>query len=645
MTVSIDIDLDAMDAFQEIGQLKLALKSLDEDINIDLDLDGGLGDILDNLTETMDELSESFNADLNETIDRLEGLEFDDLSVSRGMGNSGGDTGSDSGDYVPSAGQYFSGGVFEDDSDGPSGIQKAINKFHRKVDGLGDAFEISEARFNLGDGSGSASDGMTHRGIIQNAARRGGVGSFGAMMGSVAESGHFGDNPFSGRDHRSRGHMRGVSRAFRIGDSIGNLMPDIGGSGRGGMFRSLTKGFRNLSNMVEGTTSAFKSLIPNMQMWWRLIAVAIPALGAMAVQALGVASAMGAMAVAGAGVIGLGLIGHGDSMAESFRNAGEEIDELKKGLFDSFEPTADLFAPIQSEFFDFIPGQMDRVARSMEGLTVFKDDIFSLFRGATQFAAELVDIIVENEAIISDLTATFSKLIGQSILNFFEWLLETASENKQMLIDLGGIFKTLAIAIYEVFMMISRALIMLKPFFGMLSWIADLLNNKFFSSLIAIITLLYVLSSAASVVVGALVAVAGVLMTGMIPGLSAAFTVIQGITMQMLLATSASYALAHGIATVIGAATLLTGIGIAAWVGSQMISGLKQVNDIKNEMGAGGSNIPTAGAANNGGTTINEGDTVNVNMGDADTSTMEKFQSMRSGSTSRGPTGGSYTGD
>lgn len=383
---------------------------------------------------------------------------------------------------------------------------------------------------------------------------------------------------------------------------------------RGGILRNLSKRFRSVSEAADGMTSSFGALIPNMQKWWSLIAVAIPALGAMAVQALGVAAAMGAMAGAGGALIGLGLIGHGDSMADSFEQAQLQVQELKKDLFETFQPTAQMFAPIQEEFFDFAPGQMERISRSMEGLTEYKDSVFDLFRGGTEFAADFIKIITENEDTVSQLTKRFAGLTGANILKFFDWLIQAADKNQDMLVQLGSIFKTVAISIYEVFMMISRTVIMLKPFFSSLKFISKLLNNQFFSGLLAVITLLYILVSVSSTVVGGLMAVGTALSAGLIPGLGVAFSMLQNYVFQALLATSASYTLANAIATVVAAATLLTGIGLAAWTGAQMVQGMKQVNDIRNQMGEGtapataGGNSP---ARSTGGTPQSSGNTVN----------------------------------
>ncbi len=676
MTVSIDIDLDALGAKQEIGQLKLMLESLDDDLNIDFDLDGDIGDTIDKLSEAMDDLSESFNSDLNETIDRLESLEFDDISVKRGYGNSGGDTGSDSGDrHVPSARQYFSGGPLNDD-DGGQPLQRSLQKFHRNIESISD-FNGVASRLN----DFERTDRFSR--INSDVPNWTGDYDFDSSFEDRIDSSIFDSFDRSEEEIKSRmgysptesmSRIRGTSDMdllswdadqpsplsdelrkvwgepentdpFNFGADIG--LPGKNKNGKGSL-SNLPKKFKNIRTVVDGLSNSVKRLIPSMSTWINLVGMAVPALGALAVQALGVASAMGAIALAGGAMIGLGLLGHGDTMAESMRNAKQQISNLKQNLFEEFEPVADMFAPIQEEFFNFIPTQMDGITGSLEGLRVFKDDIFSLFRGGTQFISEFIDVITENESIISDLTKTFSKLIGQSILDFFEWLLQSTSENKQMLIELGGILKTVASAIYNVFMMVSRAIIMLRPFFSILSWIGKLMNNSLISGMVAVVAVMYVVASAIGGIISSMTVLASVLGTGLIPLFSSMFTYLSTYIFQTLAATMANYGLAASIANVaaaLGTLLAMTGVGLLLAGGGLALGKMMGIGDVPGGKGASSSIGNWSGGSGGGKTVVNEGDTVNVDIGDSDTASIEKFADMRGSGGDRGPIGGSYTSD
>jgi hypothetical protein len=635
-----------MGAIQEVAQLRLALESLEDDIDLDLDLDGDLGDKLDELGEAMDNLTDSFNSDLNDTIDRLEGLEFDDITVRDGNGDSGGDTGSDSGDYIPSAKQFFDGGVYDDDNDNNSPLRQSLEKFHNNVDGIRDAFDVADGisagekrmdfRQALGEPTKSFTkddaDGIQDK--INSVYTQDDFQFDVNRSASKREGELYGDTNMGLQSFDAYKQKRGIEGSLSVGANY------PGGNDKKGIFQKLPGSIEGIGDGVRGMKKSFKKLIPSMSTWINMVGMAVPALGAMAVQAAGVAAAMGSMALAGAGIIGLGLIGHGDSMAESMRNAGKQVDELKKGLFEAVEPTADLFSQTQAEFFDFVPGEVKRIARSMEGLLVFEDDIFSLFTGMTEFVADFFNLITSKADTISDLTSTFSKLIGQSILDFFGWLLEAADKNQKMLINLGASAKTFAIAMYNVFVAVSRAVVMLRPFFGVLSFIANLMNNSLVSGMLAVAAVLYMVSTAVVGLSGAFFTLGMTMLSSLGPAISAITMALSSYIGGALVAIGVNASLAASIGLVTSAVlglAAVSGIGLLVSGAGLLASDMMKPDSASGSFGGSGSG---RGGSQ---TIINEGDTVNVDIGNADTATMEKFSDMRGGSGSRGPVDGSYT--
>lgn len=648
MTVNIDIDLNARSAHVKLGALKAQIEALEDDIDLDLDLDGDLGDTLDDLTDTMDELSESFNSDLNETIDRLEALELDDIGVvERGNGDSGGDTGSDSGD----------GG-----RDGTA---------TRRMRNLFDAFDRGPKEIFARMGIGSSGDGSSGSGFDREKLKDFRLfGGDGPIMPKDLEVEYnmdeerrdslqnMIDSIFTQEDFEfeiSRTHSNREGKLY--GDTNYGLMSwdqydkargierqkthsGLPGSDDDRNNRSLLSG---LSGFNKKLNRGFRKLIPSMSTWINMVGAAVPALAAMAVQAAGVASAMGAMALAGGAIIGLGLVGHGDSMAESFRNAQQRVADLKKEVFEEFEPTADLFSGIQAEFFDFIPGEMSRIATSMEGLTVFKDDLFELFRGGTQFISEFFGIITDNADLIGYLTERFSSLLGSSVLDLFKGLLSTTSENQEMLVQLGKTLKVVAAALYEVFLMVSKAIIWLAPLFVLIAHGAKLLNNDFAAAMLGSIALLYILGSILPGIYLGFQALGFALQRTTIPAISSLMSYVAGVITQFLVWIGINGALAASIAAVSTALLTLaaiSGIGLAI-----SGAGLLGMQGMKSQIPSDGDYSPGGSGSGSGTTIINEGDNVNVDLSNADTSTVEKFSDMGSGGGDRGPTGGSYTSD
>lgn len=653
MTVSIDVDLNARSAAVKIGALKTQLEGLGDDLDLDLGeaLDGDLGDTLENLSSTMDEISESFNSDLNETLDRIENLEFDNLISPEGNGDSGGGTGSDSGDESANGSSRTSAQqLFETWDRSP---EEVWGRMGGKDEDGGFDFDLSDFEIFGGDGGHSL-------------LRREGSGRVPPLQDGKADdlrrqiSSVFGDDFGFELNQSLTNGMREEGVDKIIGDTENGPVslqrhidgkdmdfdPSAGGrrSGRkGGLLDSLTDKLTTVSNLTGDLKKGFRKAIPSMSTWINLVGAAVPALGAMAVQAGAVAASMGAIAGAGAAMIGLGLLGSGDSMAESFRNAGKEVDSLKKDLFETFEPAADLFSGVQSEFFDFAPGELDRVQEAMQGLLVFKEDVFSMFRGITKFAADFFNLVTSNASKISEMSERFGSIISTGILNFFNWLLATGYRNQDMLIELGAAMKKFGVALYELFLLVGSVVQMLSGLFTIFAVVAKVLNNDLVVGMIAIVTVMYMVSAVTGAVIGSMTMLATVLGTGLIPLFSKMFIYMSTWLFQTLTQTMANYGLAASIANVtaaLGTLMAMSGVGLAIaglGLGLGKLTGMMDIGDSVG--GYSGSDFP---GSSEGVTTINEGDTVNVDLSNADNSTVAKFGDMRGGG-DRGPTNGSYT--
>lgn len=585
MTVSIDIDLDAWDAHMELGILKQEIESLEESLDLDFgDLDSldetieGLADSLDDLGDKFDGIGADFKADIDDAVNRIENADVDGFRVQGG--DTGGRTGSDSGD----------GNAPVPRRDGYS-IVDTVKIIAQDVDvfgpnGVGGGGGFGGARSDGGSGFHQASRlGATTTALPGGS---GGGGGSGIRLGGGGGGGGGG------------------------GSGDGDLI-DLPGSGA-------------VHKQMKGMKNPIKKAIPSMRVWYNLIAASIPALAAFAVQAAGVASAMGAVGAAGAAVIGLGLIGHGDSMSESFANARQQLSELGSELFNVFEPAADAFAPIQEKLFDALPDQMRGVADAMAGLTVYEDTLLEMFSGLTGWLEKAVDGLVENEEVVSQLALRFGSIAGSNVLDFFGWLTDEAYKNQDALIELGQIMKLFLLALYDIFLAASKLLIVFKPVFELFRYLASLLHNSLVVGILSGVAAFGLFSYAAISAMKSVSGLVTMLSSGLIPGLTSAFYMLHGYTFNILMATSATYTFAKSIATLISVATLLTGIGIAGWAGYQAYQGMKKVNQIENKLGGGGgAPIGSPGPGGGSGTTIiNQGDKYDVDVsGDTDNATKE----------------------
>lgn len=375
---------------------------------------------------------------------------------------------------------------------------------------------------------------------------------------------------------------------------------------------NLKDALQGLGNTHTGVGRQLRRLAPSMSMVYNIVAASLPAIIALGTQLLGVAAAMGAVAVAGAGIIGLGLIGHGDSMASSFQQAKVEFRDLKEELYDEVQPLANQFAPIQGRIFDSIPDGLSPVFEEMEGLTDFEDTLFSLGSIGSAALQRFFSIINSNEAQISQLTERFAALGATNALDFFEWLIQTASQNQKLIIELGSAIESLLRVVYNLSMFIGRLISGMEPLFQLLSMISGLLDNRLLVGMLTAITVgglmavmfakvtlaVWGLVSAISALHGFFVSVSsGGAISGMIISLQALGAWLTTITAQMTTAQMAAWGLASAIAA--------TGVG-ALVVGGGLIAG-------QAAMDAMAPDVDTSAGATGGKTVYNDNRQFTVN--------------------------------
>ncbi|WP_372611609.1 hypothetical protein [Halomonas sp.] len=475
--VTINVDLDATDALNELAELEILMKSIGSDFR-DMDTDSITGDIQD-------------------MVDALESAERRTENISRHMQNAARAWDDMGFEGLPAMGSGGGGGGGGGGSRGDGGSKKnSIQDLLQKLDnlyGTREGFRMDE-QMRLFDGQRRGSDGRfisNTRDPLLDEAQTPARGMNGELFSKRMQRLQAGID-WSGTSTSAAGDDFSAIRSTRS-RLMANLRDsfDLNESG------NITGG-----EYLEAFENKMKKMMPTMRKWWQLLALIIPLLIAAGVQALGVAAAFGAIAVAGASIIGLGLIGHADNMGAAFQQAKLEIADFKQELFDVFSPTAQAFAPIQSEFMDFAPSELTGVADAMKGLVVYSDILFDTWSALAGGTEEFMNILVRNESVVGQLTSRFGGLIGSGALEFFDWLIQSAYRNQNMLVQLGGVLVDVMVAIYNVSMAVSTVVAAFAPMFKMLVWISDILNTGVVINLITMIALLYMLGKAALVIYG-----------------------------------------------------------------------------------------------------------------------------------------------
>jgi hypothetical protein len=350
----------------------------------------------------------------------------------------------------------------------------------------------------------------------------------------------------------------------------------------------LTK-LRRFSDKFDGLGSKLRKIVPSMGMIYNAVAALLPVIIALGVQLLGVASAMGAVALAGGAIIGMGLLGHGDSLAESMQNAKLQMRELRNEMFAVAQPTMQEFAPIQEDIFEAIPDASQGIFEEMEGLTAFEDTLFNLGGMAAGGIERFFAIINQNEGKISQLTERMASLGGKELLKFFEFLIETGSKNQDMLVNLASSAKDVAIIIFNISMLFGRVISALKPLTNALAAFSGLLDNKVLVGIITaivviggLIATMYYLVTATAAAVGALSAFgSGGIIGGIVAGITYAAGQIWGLVTSMWAAVGAGTTLAGVLSAItLGGFAIAGGVaGMAAMESMESDRGTREGGD------------------------------------------------------------------
>lgn len=506
MAVEIKLDLDASGATGKIGQVALALKGLERTADdIDIDFDADIGNITDEINKFSEAL-EGIDVDMDDIGSQLESAakELNEAEVTVSTDGPDGSTGDgdSTGDDPPFR-------VSDYTADFPNFSEAAT------ADGSGDEDGFSFHRFKskLADATGFDTSQIRSLGLSDEADYS--DLDWNELQSKAKDEGVYGTNP-SRKDLESRlaeKHRFGgreividtdklgtvsFDRAMQAKRSEGDVdatSPDVGimddDRDRKSIFRrsaESAQGVDNLKDSFGSLGSRLRRLKPTMGKYMQLLAAMIPIAVALGTQLLGVAAAMGAVGAAGAGIMGLGLLGHADSLEGSVAEAKSQIQSLKQDTFDVFQPVMQQFAPMQARMFDSMPGGMQGISEAMEGLTAYEDTFYEIGSALAGGMEEAIDIIVRNEDAISQLATRFGGIIGSDLLDFFEWLIKTAYENQELIISLGEAFMDFASIAYNISMIIARIVAAFRPLFSLIASVAELLNSPLIVGILTAVT-------------------------------------------------------------------------------------------------------------------------------------------------------------
>jgi len=283
--------------------------------------------------------------------------------------------------------------------------------------------------------------------------------------------------------------------------------------------------------------------MPNIMMWWKLIAALLPMIIALAVQLAGVAVAMGAIAVAGAAVMGLGLIGHGEAIGDSFALARRQMNKFKRELFQTFKPALAEFAPISAQFMDEMTERLEPLADALRGFTIFEASFNSLFEGTIGWIEEVMYRMVEYADVMDQLAHRFGGILGDEVIQFVEFLIDYAYEEQDAMVELIEVFKSALATVLNLLVAFTYFLVILEPLAKLLAMVSGLLKNRFGAVLAVVLVTLYVFIATVNSAAAAIV------------------------SLQVMAGAGGVWALFAGYLTAAGGAVVGLGVKVAALIG------------------------------------------------------------------------------
>jgi len=261
------------------------------------------------------------------------------------------------------------------------------------------------------------------------------------------------------------------------------LMPDnvLRGRRRGGvsgMVQELDDSFTNLGR----TLLEYR---PSIMDWWNILALLIPILITMVGLVIGLAAAFVALGAAAATILGVGLLGWGDSLGESFSNLQTEAKDLASTLFDVLQPAAQAFRPMQEDLLEAVPGRIADLVGPMQELVVFGDELASIGDGFIDWMEEGIKASTALDEEIGQILIRFGGAFGDFLINVLRTMVREVYRNQDAYARLAGILLDAVVSIFNVVKAVAFAISNFKLLFDILAAVSGFLSNKF---MVAILT-------------------------------------------------------------------------------------------------------------------------------------------------------------
>jgi hypothetical protein len=596
-TDTVNVVVEIVDKFSdELRELEAKLDKIDSKrLTVDLDINDG-GDI-----KEIKALLESLEKDLKTNLEVNVRGEKQALALKKALEKDATATIT----YLSAGGGIPEGGgmsPFSQGSDGPRVTPRQTQRVANAVDGLidnhlkrltldgnpawadfdigrqGDLFDSDGGKINLRTPETDFLQSVSQAGVATGLGPDVPLGPMQDRPGTSTSESFNRQMKWSRRMNMARNVPRNLKRKLQgagsqVRDTVQSRSMNITGLEVAGLGQKIRKSLRKVK--------------PTMTKWMNLIALAIPLLITLAGAALGVVASFVALAGAGAAIVGLGILGYGDSLAESMNMASRRVGQLKSELFDILRPASASFQPLLEGILGTVPGGVEKMVAPLRGLAgagyggFFEDSII----GAGEWLGEFVEVMTELSPEIQQIGAAFSRIFGDVLIGLLEWSVNELYNNQEAFFSLGKIVGDILVILYNLSKAVSFALTAFQPLFDILVGLTDLLSNRWSAAILAFIGTAFLAAKSVYALLGALAILKGV-------GLVGAATGIAGLITMMYIYIGAAFE-AIGVTTALASVLSMATLGLSAIAGVAAAGyGLSKINTGPsggNQYGAGSS--------------------------------------------------------
>jgi hypothetical protein len=270
-----------------------------------------------------------------------------------------------------------------------------------------------------------------------------------------------------------------------------------------------TEKFRRSLNDLKGaagdTRKKLSILRPTVGGIYAAFAATIPVIIGATGAILGLGVGLAGLAAGGA-IAALGLLGGQASTLEgSMASAEDKMKSFKKEMFQTFQPVADRFEPMVDRAFSQIQTHTSDLTDDALSLgNTFGPFLISAIGPAVNLIERLAGVFVEMAPTLKAIASGLGQFISQNLPGFLKGLMKEGAKSVGMLKGLGTVVFNVIWLIYSVSKAVSTFISALAPLSVLVGMIASVLGSDLFQGFVRILGILTTIVAPLAAAVGLL---------------------------------------------------------------------------------------------------------------------------------------------